>query len=335
MVRSICAIMLCGFLICGAASRADDDPVRKKLDAAKAAYDKAIKDSTEEVGKWFEKEDGDARKLKSGVTEKVKQVAAERKEFEDKGTLPKRAPLALRDRPSKAADALVKAYKAASDEYSRQKKDDEAAAVEKELEEFKSGGAVVAAAEKWVPLFNGKDLAGWKQTGGTATRFTVDNGVLVGRNDGSGVGGALVYAQSEVKPLKDFALRVKGYAPKNGAYVMFRGVTVAEGGKGFNVPLFYSSEGKGGVGDLRSFDPGRGSAVVAAARKVEAKAGEDFDIVIRCRGTRISVSVNGRQVAEYDDKQNFSPAGFISLVCSKGAELRVNRMELAVFGPNK
>lgn len=147
MTRSILAAAFCTTLTWGATLPAvDDNPIRKKLDDAKAAYDKAIRNYKEEVGEWFMKEDGTARKLKSGVTEKVKQVAAERKEFEDKGVLPKRAPVVLRDRPIKATDSLVKAYKTASDEFSRQKMDDEAATVEKELDNFKKGGSVVTAA---------------------------------------------------------------------------------------------------------------------------------------------------------------------------------------------
>ena len=125
-------------MLCCAGAVANDDPVRKALDDAKAAYDKASKDYLEEVERWFEKEDDAARKLKSGVAEKVKQVAAEKKEFADSGTLPKRIPLLIKERPTRAADALLKAYKAASDEYYRRKKDDEAAAVEKESSAFKN-----------------------------------------------------------------------------------------------------------------------------------------------------------------------------------------------------
>ncbi|NJM38956.1 MAG: DUF1080 domain-containing protein, partial [Akkermansiaceae bacterium] len=39
--------------------------------------------------------------------------------------------------------------------------------------------AVFAAEEKWVELFNGKDLEGWVQRGGTAT-YKVEDGVIVG-----------------------------------------------------------------------------------------------------------------------------------------------------------
>ena len=69
-----------------------DDPVQASLNAARAAYEKSMKEYRDAVMLWFEKRDEAARNLKSGVTEKVKQVAAEKKEFEDKGVLPKRIP---------------------------------------------------------------------------------------------------------------------------------------------------------------------------------------------------------------------------------------------------
>src|SRR5262245_52890902 len=79
-----------------------NDAVRQQLEDAKATYDTAIKDYKEEVEKWFEKEDDAARNSKSDVAKKVKQVADEKAAFEARGVLPKRAPLSLRDRPTKA-----------------------------------------------------------------------------------------------------------------------------------------------------------------------------------------------------------------------------------------
>ena len=151
MSRSICITAIFGILACGLALHAaDGDPVRKKLDDAKAAYDKATMEYKTEAEKWFEKEDDAARKLKSGVTEKVKQVAGEKKDFDEKGVLPKRVPLTLKDKPAKAAELMVKAFKSASDEYSRQKKDEAAVTVEKELEAFKTSNLLQDSRKRWV-----------------------------------------------------------------------------------------------------------------------------------------------------------------------------------------
>jgi CubicO group peptidase (beta-lactamase class C family) len=142
MNRSILATGLCvfGILICGISAGAPDDPVAIKLNDAKNAHAKALVQFRDEVADWFDKEDAAARKRESGVTEAVKRVVAEKKAFEEKGVLPMRAPLALKgNRVKKASDVMVKAYKAASDDYLRLKKDDKAAAVEQELEAFKRG----------------------------------------------------------------------------------------------------------------------------------------------------------------------------------------------------
>ncbi len=159
MVRSIFAAGLCGVLFCqGLPGAAEDDVVRKYLDDARSAYDRTLKEYREEVAIWWESEDEAARKLKSGVTEKVKQVAAEKKEFEEKGVLPKRVPSSLRDKLAKAAEAMVKAYKAASDEYSRQKFDDKAAGVEKELEAFRKGTLPRAGEERSFEIADGTKM---------------------------------------------------------------------------------------------------------------------------------------------------------------------------------
>lgn len=42
-----------------------------------------------------------------------------------------------------------------------------------------AAGLPLAVAAEWTPLFNGKDLSGWKQTGGNA-EYKVENGAIVG-----------------------------------------------------------------------------------------------------------------------------------------------------------
>jgi hypothetical protein len=88
MTRSIPVAALLGLLIAAAPSHGDDDPIRKRLDEAKAAHEKSMKEYADAVTGWFEAEDAAARKLKTGVTEKVKQVAAEKKLFDERGYSP-------------------------------------------------------------------------------------------------------------------------------------------------------------------------------------------------------------------------------------------------------
>src|SRR5512136_2332162 len=61
-------------------------------------------------------------------------------------------------------------------------------------------GSVAFAAEGWAPLFNGKDLEGWKAN--DPSRFKVEDGCLVGfQDDGKG---ADIYT---TQPFDNFELR--------------------------------------------------------------------------------------------------------------------------------
>jgi uncharacterized protein (TIGR03067 family) len=132
-----------------------DDPIRKRLDEAKAAYDKSMKEYADGVAKWFEAEDYAARKSRTEVAEKVKQVAAEKKLFDENGGLPRRA-VALWEKVTKANDTLIVAYKAASDGYSRQKKDAEAAVVEKEYQGFLKRASIYVSPKDLLGKWSGR-----------------------------------------------------------------------------------------------------------------------------------------------------------------------------------
>jgi len=118
-----------------AAGADDKDPVKEKLFAAKVAYDKEMAAYRAAVGEWLDKREEAARK--AGDKKLVDQVKAERKAFDEDGELPKGAPAALKLRPAAARKALEGGYAEAVKAYTKAKKDDEAAAVEKELESFR------------------------------------------------------------------------------------------------------------------------------------------------------------------------------------------------------
>jgi hypothetical protein len=79
----------------------------------------------------------------SGNKKLLDQVKADRKAYEEKDEVPKGVPAAKRQKLAASRMALEAAYAAAIRDYTKAKKDDEAAAVEKELDEFKKGGGVV------------------------------------------------------------------------------------------------------------------------------------------------------------------------------------------------
>ena len=124
------------------------DPVRVKLDHAKAAYTAAMASYRTAADRWFDKEDAAARQLKIGTGDQVRAVAAERAAFDDDGgPLPKRAPAALVQQGVHARAAVKNAYAEASAAYWAMKRDDVATAVEAE------GAALLAPPDprkRWV-----------------------------------------------------------------------------------------------------------------------------------------------------------------------------------------
>lgn len=117
---------------------ADDDPVRIKLDKAKVIFAADMDKYRAAVGASFDKREEGARK--KGDKKLVDQIKAERHAFEEKGKLPNAAPAAVKSQLTSARSSLEAAYKSAIREYTKAKRDDEAAVVEQEFEEFNKGG---------------------------------------------------------------------------------------------------------------------------------------------------------------------------------------------------
>jgi hypothetical protein len=127
----------------------DKDPVREKLFAAKVAYDKEITQYRTQAGNWFDKREDAARK--DGNKKLVDQIKAERKAFDEEGELPKSVPATIKQKQAAAKKALEASYEQAVKEYVKAKKDDEAAAVEKELGKLREGSLAVTPADPFQP----------------------------------------------------------------------------------------------------------------------------------------------------------------------------------------
>jgi hypothetical protein len=153
MIRSVVAILV---LASPTLAFADDkDPVKEKLFAAKVAYDKEMAAFRKAAGEWFDKREEAARK--AGDKKLVDQIKVERKAFDEGGELPKAAPAAIRQKPAAARKVLEAAYADAVKAYIKAKKDDEAAAIEKELGAFLKGAGAI-----WTVTFRpGAYVAGY------------------------------------------------------------------------------------------------------------------------------------------------------------------------------
>jgi hypothetical protein len=151
----------------------EKDPVKEKLFRAKLAYDTEMREYRKLASDWFEKREDGARK--DGNKKLVDQIKVERKAFDEEGKLPKGVPASIQQKPATVRKSLEAAYAQAVKDYTIAKKDDQAAAVEKELDEFKKGDAVGIAKEPTDDGFG----AGTKLVGTQSVSYTGKNGKKV------------------------------------------------------------------------------------------------------------------------------------------------------------
>jgi hypothetical protein len=147
MPRTLLALSIVMLMTLSARGR-EDDPVRVKLDKAKAAYATELEKFEKDIGAYFDKREESARK--SGDKKSLDLVKVERTAFEERSELPASAPRAAKLRLATARTAMEKAYATAVKEYTMAKKDDAAAGIEKELTAFKQQPDPTDARRQWV-----------------------------------------------------------------------------------------------------------------------------------------------------------------------------------------
>lgn len=176
--------------------------------------------------------------------------------------------------------------------------------------------------KNWVPLFNGKDLTGWKNHG--AEKWTVQDGEILGE----AVTKAYGYLATE-KTYRDFEMKGKFKAEGNG-----------------NSGIFYHAEIKGTdiTGVQVEVDPrpnmhtgglyetgGRNWLVQPTAEGEKAmKVGDWNDVEFSVRGNHIVTYVNGVKVVDYTDPSPKYSDGVIALQLHSGGEGKMRFKELYV-----
>ncbi len=148
--------------------------------------------------------------------------------------------------------------------------------------------------EGWRPLFNGEDLTGWEQVGGTQQVWGVEDGLLY--TDG-GEGGWL----STIEQFGDFELSLEFRVPEGGNSGVFCR-TPREGNPayaGFEVQILDDYAERYATLEPWQYT-GSVYEVAAPARRVTLPAGTWQRMFIRCEGPRVEVTVNGFLVTETD-----------------------------------
>jgi hypothetical protein len=185
------------------------------------------------------------------------------------------------------------------------------------------------AAEKPVPLFNGKDFAGWE--GDTKKTWRIDDGAIVGGSTEA------VVPRNEflctTKEYGDFELKLKfklvGDKGAN-AGVQLRTKRIPNH---HEVSGYQADIGDGYWGAL--YDESRRNKVLAQPDKATAekavKRGEWNDYVIRCEGPRIRLWLNGVLTVDYTEKDDkIERTGVIGVQVHGGAKAEVRYKDLMI-----
>lgn len=148
MIRPMVALLGCVVLIAVGPARADDDPIKAKLDKAKAAYDTQQDKFRKDVLAKLDERATAARKKGDGKL--IDKLADEKQAFEKDNIVPASlAPQGFQRQQNQFRTALETAYKAAAKEYRVAKKDDEARGVEKEFDQFVESFDALKADTVW------------------------------------------------------------------------------------------------------------------------------------------------------------------------------------------
>jgi hypothetical protein len=175
-----------------------------------------------------------------------------------------------------------------------------------------------AQAGEFTPIFNGKDLSGWKSNEETPGCFSVEDGAI----KVSGGRAHLFYMGADEKAeFGDFELKLKVKTlPKANGGVYFHTQFENSGwpSKGFECQVNASHKDPRktgslyGVVDVLVLKPGdkmpKGSLLNHMQEKSPNVDGEWFDYHIVVKGKTITVKVNGQTMVEWTEPEGFDPA---------------------------
>jgi hypothetical protein len=185
----------------------------------------------------------------------------------------------------------------------------------------------IAVTPGFTPLFNGKDLTGWKPHKITPGNWRVENGVLIGSAPGK-LGGRLY---TERPQATDFHLRVETrISDKGSGAVLFRcqdGTIV-----GYEAPIASAALYIDKTGSLAAQIPGRRVSLV---RIEEAPAPPDkwVTLEIIAQGTGLVVKVDGKTTTEIVDLNHTPAPGHIVLTQNASSTIEFRKVEIKKLDP--
>lgn len=189
-------------------------------------------------------------------------------------------------------------------------------------------GAQVPRESGWVPLFDGKDLTGWKING--EEKWVVEAGTIFCESTAQKYG----YLTTE-KIYRDFDLRLKfkGEAAGNSGVFLHARITGLDPEHGPDIEGMQvevdPSVGKHTGGLYES--GGRGWVIMPAAEGEQAlKPGEWNELEISVRGNHIVTRLNGVKVVDYNDISPKFTDGVIALQIHTGGGVKMRWKDINI-----
>ncbi len=157
---------------------------------------------------------------------------------------------------------------------------------------------LAADPQPWIPLFNGKDLEGWKANENPAT-FSVKDGELVVKGDRA----HLFYTGKGAAEFKNFELKVEVMTKakaNSGVYIHTAFQDSGWPSKGYEIQVNNSHT-----------DPKRTAGVYGIKDNFEAPAKDDewFTMLITVKGSSIVTKVNDKVISEWTEPEGWTPPG--------------------------
>lgn len=182
--------------------------------------------------------------------------------------------------------------------------------------------SVSLTAQKKIPLFNGKDLTGWKNNG--TEKWYVENGDLVCE---SGPDKNYGYLSTE-KNYKNFVLTLQFKQEANGnSGVFFRSSIEGVKISGWQVEVAPKDHHTGGI--YESY--GRGWLIQPKAEDEQwLKEGEWNKMKIQVKGDEVTTWLNGHQMIYIKDETIGKGEGFIALQIHDGGGIKVRWKNLVI-----
>lgn len=187
-----------------------------------------------------------------------------------------------------------------------------------------TAAASASSAPKLEPLFNGKDLTGFKDAVGNKF-WRVENGVLVGENDAA-LKGNMLWTEQEYRDfVLEFDVRWKTETP--------RGVDTGVEMRKPNLQLQLGVSGSLKVDMSGSFYVGKAGYPEAGqakeAKKLMKPEGEWNTFRIEARGNKFTCWINGTKASEYTDPK-FSGAAPLGLQIHPNVKMKCEYRKLRI-----